>query len=541
MEETSRYEEEQLNNGDTDSPSERSFLLPTALVVRSLSSESQYASLGGPATPSCSPAAADKESTRLRKRPRKLQGRLALDINLLTALNGPASFAIPWAFQEAGLVAGVLGVLAVAFFSYTTLLLLIRAKRFLSGGPPALEARERMGREGKRRDAGVEAVAGEKGGNGLSEAASAVVTVLSSVQDQAGAGPVDLQLTYAEVAALALGPPASLLVKAATCVSCLGACAAYITFVAGMLLQLFPAWSERGILLALLPPFVLLSWVRGFRRLSFLNALGNASLVLGIVAIFLDGFSRLVAPSSSTFSPVSSSLSSAPKPPIPTALSPAPSSPSFSLSARGIHLVRPQTLLLFFGPTAFLFVVHYCALPIESEAKRPEDFKRALGLSMSLTAALDVAIGAAGYIFYGGLSPLVRDQAGQVVPGCERPVCDNVLKNISPGPLKTIIFAAFSINLTLTYIIMLAPPREYVEEAMVRGDRYFGLITAFVGAITDTLQGFVLPPLIYAATFAVWMPKVEKALMITMSTLGIVLMLTATYQNMRELENLVLR
>jgi len=69
----------------------------------------------------------------------------------------------------------------------------------------------------------------------------------------------------------------------------------------------------------------------------------------------------------------------------------------------------------------------------------------------------------------------------------------------------------------------------------------FGLITAFVGAITDTLQGFVLPPLIYAATFAVWMPKAEKALMITMSTLGIVLMLTATYQNMRELENLVLR
>ncbi|EKU23189.1 amino acid transport protein [Nannochloropsis gaditana CCMP526] len=546
----------------------------------------RYASLGGPATPSCSPAAADKESTRLRKRPRKLQG----------------------AFQEAGLAAGVLGVLAVAFFSYTTLLLLIRAKRFLSGGPPALEARERMGREDKRKDAGVEAVAGEKGGNGLSEAASAAVTVLSSVQDQAGAGPADLQLSYAEVAALALGAPASLLVKTATCVSCLGACAAYITFVAGMLLQLFPAWSERGILLALLPPFVLLSWVRGFRRLSFLNVLGNASLVLGIIAIFLDGFSRLVAPSSSTFPPVSSSLSSAPKPPTPTALSPAPSSPSFSLSTRGIHLVRPQTLLLFFGPTAFLFVVHYSprprefehahdlmavfvdllplpetqtlpslpflpsalsgALPIESEAKRPEDFKRALGLSMSLTAALDVAIGAAGYIFYGGLSPLVRDQAGQVVPGCERPVCDNVLKNISPGPLKTIIFAAFSINLTLTYVIMLAPPREYVEEAMVRGDsiisskwqrniwrsvlviftfmvassvHQFGLITAFVGAITDTLQGFVLPPLIYAATFAVWMPKAEKALMITMSTLGIVLMLTATYQNMRELENLVLR
>lgn len=30
----------------------------------------------------------------------------------------------------------------------------------------------------------------------------------------------------------------------------------------------------------------------------------------------------------------------------------------------------------------------------------------------------------AGYIFY-GRGPLVRDSLGQVVPGCERNVCDN--------------------------------------------------------------------------------------------------------------------
>jgi len=47
-----------------------------------------------------------------------------------------------------------------------------------------------------------------------------------------------------------------------------------------------------------------------------------------------------------------------------------------------------------------------------------------------------------------------------------------VLKNIEAGPLKTIIFAAFSLNLTLTYIIMLAPPREYLEEIVVGSDRY---------------------------------------------------------------------
>lgn len=47
-----------------------------------------------------------------------------------------------------------------------------------------------------------------------------------------------------------------------------------------------------------------------------------------------------------------------------------------------------------------------------------------------------------------------------------------VLKNIDAGPLKTIIFAAFSLNLTLTYIIMLVPPREYLEEIVVRSNRY---------------------------------------------------------------------
>jgi hypothetical protein len=47
-----------------------------------------------------------------------------------------------------------------------------------------------------------------------------------------------------------------------------------------------------------------------------------------------------------------------------------------------------------------------------------------------------------------------------------------VLKNIDAGPLKTIIFAAFSLNLTLTYIIMLVPPREYLEEIFVRSNRY---------------------------------------------------------------------
>ena len=66
----------------------------------------------------------------------------------------------------------------------------------------------------------------------------------------------------------------------------------------------------------------------------------------------------------------------------------------------------------------------------------------------------------------------------------------------------------------------------------------FGLITAFVGAITDTLQGFILPPLIYAATFAAALTQREKVSLVGISAVGVVLMLSATYQNAGELERL---
>ncbi|GAB5031147.1 amino acid transport protein [Nannochloropsis oceanica] len=555
------YQQQSQHDGDgigNATANERS-----SLLLREVSStESQYSSLGGPATPICSPmtpAFERRGRPGSRKRPRKLQGRAALNINLLTALNGPASFAIPWAFQEAGLAAGVIGVVLVALFSYFTLWFLIRCKRHLSasgsgdaGAARGLKQQEESGDDGGA-DKGKHPAMAVLAPTPLppSQQQQQQLRRWRGLQDNDGLQ----QLTYAEIAALSLGAPASSLVKAATCISCLGACAAYATFIAGMLTQLFPVWEEGEVLCGLLPIFVLLSWVRGFRRLSFFNVGGNLSLVVGVLAIFYDGFTRLAA-SSSASSPPSS-------PVIPP---PSSSSPSF-LEARGIHLLQPQTLFLFFGPTAFLFVIHYCAVPIESEAEYPEDFTQALGLSMALTAMLDIAVGSAGYIFYGGTSPLVRNPAGQVVAGCERPVCDNVLKNIEAGPLKTIIFAAFSLNLTLTYIIMLAPPREYLEEIVVGSDsllptkwqrnilrsllvtftfvvastiHQFGLITAFVGAITDTLQGFILPPLIYAATFAACVSKCEKMLLWAMSGLGVVLMFTATSQNVGELKRLVL-
>ena len=66
------------------------------------------------------------------------------------------------------------------------------------------------------------------------------------------------------------------------------------------------------------------------------------------------------------------------------------------MDAGAIRWVNPGTLLLFFGPTAFLFVIHYCAVPIESEAADRRQFPPALARSMALTALLDIVVGCVG-------------------------------------------------------------------------------------------------------------------------------------------------
>lgn len=43
----------------------------------------------------------------------------------------------------------------------------------------------------------------------------------------------------------------------------------------------------------------------------------------------------------------------------------------------------------------------------------------------------------------------------------------SVLKNLSSGPLKSSMCLLFSVNLAFTYAMMLAPPREYIERALL--------------------------------------------------------------------------
>lgn len=124
-----------------------------------------------------------------------------------------------------------------------------------------------------------------------------------------------------------------------------------------------------------------------------------------------------------------------------------------------------------------------------------------------------------------------RDEHGAVVPGCENIICQNIILNVHPGVPRNIIGVSLCIGIVLGYAIMLIPAREHIEPWVVHSvcgmdsststfrrkwtknivrtvlvgftlyiaveEPYFGTALGTVGGLTDALQAFVLPPLIY--------------------------------------------
>ncbi len=63
-------------------------------------------------------------------------------------------------------------------------------------------------------------------------------------------------------------------------------------------------------------------------------------------------------------------------------------------------------------------------------------------------------------------------------------------------------------------------PQYHTMTVVASSVHQFGLLTGFVGAITDTLQGFILPPLIYSAAYKATLSGPERAALMAMSALG---------------------
>jgi len=315
-------------------------------------------------------------------------------------------------------------------------------------------------------------------------------------------------LTYANIASHAFGrDEAGLVVMTLTTLSSIGACAGYITFIVGITLPILHAVglsleksSSPGGLTADIGSFLaglgseavtwLFVWgclvpfslIRSFRGLASTTTWGNVVLVAAVAAVLYDGGKRF------GFEPVEDT---------PEVL---------------WWPDSPANYTLFLSPCIYLFTVHYCALPIETESRpaldEPDEglqhdagatertplqpraptaqrltvlqnwlvlvkqwgkgFDGALIAALLSSSLLNAIVGALGYYFYVQGPRHVHDpKTGEILRGCEDQLCDVVVKNMAPGVVQGLVCIALCLNLALTYVLMLAPSRQYIENAIV--------------------------------------------------------------------------
>lgn len=318
-------------------------------------------------------------------------------------------------------------------------------------------------------------------------------------------------LSYPEIASEILGSPRwGSFVRTATIISCIGGCCGYMIFLGQVCQQLFSltfVWAVSGLCV----PLILVSWIRSFHELAYFTIIGVFAIVLSVVAIVSDG----VAQSDEVF------------------------------DFGDVNYLDPASTLQFLGVVTFTFTIHYCVLSMGEEVLHrgkdtpltgPATTLSTGGLTKPLTTAYFwsscciCALGVLGYIAYRH-SPIIRDVGGNIIPGCESHVCQNIILNLFGGWIRNFVGVALVISLALSYIVILVPAREHIErfilstigsdlipvnsaartqvENVIRAllvigtalvairTPYFGSVLGTVGGFTDAMQSFVIPPLIF--------------------------------------------
>lgn len=323
--------------------------------------------------------------------PGPVNDEVAVVANTINSILGVSLFAMPWGFQQSGMLGGIIVLSIVAWLSFETARMLLVSQNTCY-----------------RRFGDV--------------------------------------LSYPDIAGITLGATWSKVVRIATILSCLGGCTGYLIFFGETVGQALSLASETVILAATVP-LILLSWIRSFRELTIFAVFGVVSLVVTVVVVLLDG-SRQIR-----------SLDDMPP------------------------LFKPRTLPAFMGPATFLFTIHYIILAMGAEAlkQRPwmtfhttaadgranSSLVYSIGLSYFISLVLVVLVGGSGYMMYRNVM-VVTDLSGQPMIGCEGHVCQNVILNLSPGLSRDLVGLAMSVVIILSYILILAPAREHIENEALR-------------------------------------------------------------------------
>lgn len=165
--------------------------------------------------------------------PGPINDEVSVISNTINSILGVSLFAMPWGFQQAGMVGGIVVLSGIAWLSFETarMLLISQNTCYLRYGQV---------------------------------------------------------FNYPEMAGTTLGAGWSHFVTLCTIISCLGGCTGYVIFfgeTVGQALSL----SSQTVIFAATIPLVLLSWIRSFRELTVFAVLGVVALFLTVLLVLYDG------------------------------------------------------------------------------------------------------------------------------------------------------------------------------------------------------------------------------------------------------------
>jgi proton-coupled amino acid transporter len=256
---------------------------------------------------------------------------LSASFHLLKAVMGAGSFALPWAFLQAGYLLGPLLLVSVCALSAQMHVTLVRCRR---------EASSRAG-YGKL----------EIGEAGASR----------TLMERQSAAPL---LNYQELAQSLLGAAGGRVVTACLLCASIGVCSAYVVFITENVCSVVDsgckaAGSRLVVTIPIMTTLVLLALLRDHSRLSFTSLLGDVAILGGTV---------IVAAGALTQADTEQRL----------------------LSSEPLQWASPSTLPLSFGIIAFLYCTQFLTLPIEASMRHPEEYSFAVWSVFVGTAAANL-------------------------------------------------------------------------------------------------------------------------------------------------------
>jgi len=271
----------------------------------------------------------------------------------------------------------------------------------------------------------------------------------------------------------------------------LGGCVSFLVFIAENMRDVTGV-SVVNVMFCLFPVLTLMALIKDGSLFAGTSHLGNLALILAISTVFWYGFSH---------SPPSSDLS------------------------KYTHF-RPHGLPIFFGIGVYTFSAHCEVVFIEQSMKKRSEFLSVLTSAFVAITALYLAFGALCYMFFG-------DQTSEII-----------FENLGTSNFVLFVKVCICVALLVQYPLVLLPATTTIEdllkakESMVWSNIVrillvaftvflaiaipsFEVVTSFVGAFSNGVVAFVLPPLCYLA-HAPNLGSLEKCFNYGLAVFGVV-------------------